>query len=321
MAQDPEIERAVSALAAGDLVAFPTETVYGLGADATSDEAVARIFAAKGRPQINPLIVHVADAGAARNLGRFNEDAEKLADALWPGPLTLVVPRSETCPVSLLATAGLNSIGIRVPSHPGARELLRAFGKPVAAPSANISGRLSPTRAEHVAEQLSGEVAEILDQGGTEVGLESAIISCLTDPPSQLRPGGLSREAIEQVLGKRLLEGIDDQGKPLSPGQLHNHYAPGAQIRLKATSAEPAEALLAFGADVPGHDGPMRNLSPSCDTIEAAANLFAFLHELDRLSDRIAVMPIPDEGLGEAINDRLRRAAAPRTLDATGKTA
>lgn len=321
MANNPDIDRAVSALAAGELVAFPTETVYGLGADATSDEAVARIFAAKGRPQINPLIVHVADVEDARKLGEFNETANFLADALWPGPLTLVVPKSRGCPVSLLASAGLDSIGIRVPSHPVARHLLRAFGKPVAAPSANISGKLSPTRAEHVAEQLSDKVSVILDEGGTEVGLESTIISCLTDPPSLLRPGGLSREAIEQVLGKPLQEGIDDQGRPLAPGQLHNHYAPGALVRLEAGDVRPDEALLAFGADVPEHSGPIRNLSPSGDTVEAAANLFAFLHELDGEADRIAVMPIPNEGLGEAINDRLRRAAAPRALDANGKTA
>ncbi len=321
MAHDPQTDRATTALRAGDLVAFPTETVYGLGADATSDEAVARIFAAKGRPQINPLIVHVPDIADARALGQFNEDADKLAGAFWPGPLTLVVRKAPDCPVSLLATAGLDSIGIRVPSHPRARHLLRAFGKPVAAPSANISGKLSPTRAEHVAVQLSGEVAEIIDEGGTHVGLESTIVSCLTDPPALLRPGGLSRDDIEAVLAKPLKSGVDDQGRPLSPGQLHNHYAPGAELRLDVASAGPGEALLAFGPDVPAHDGPIRNLSPSGNTVEAAANLFAHLHELDAQADCIAVMPIPDEGMGEAINDRLRKAAAPRALDGLEKRA
>ena len=315
MAHDPQIDRAAAALAGGELVAFPTETVYGLGADATSDDAVARIFAAKGRPQINPLIIHVPDVAAARRHGLFNEDAECLAAALWPGPLTLVLPKTAECPVSLLATAGLDSIGIRVPVHPRAGALLRAFGRPVAAPSANISGRLSPTRAEHVAEQLSGAVAEIIDEGATEVGLESTIVSCLTDPPSLLRPGGLSRHAIERVLGKPLQEGVDDQGRPLSPGQLHHHYAPSAKVRLNAETAEPGEALLAFGSNVPPHEGPTMNLSPAGDLTEAAANLFGFLHELDSVSARIAVMPVPAEGLGEAINDRLLKAAAPRALD------
>ncbi|MEM7428005.1 MAG: L-threonylcarbamoyladenylate synthase [Pseudomonadota bacterium] len=315
MTHDPQIARAVAALSAGELVAFPTETVYGLGGDATSDDAVARIFAAKGRPEINPLIVHVADFAAARRLGSFNAGAERLASRFWPGPLTLVVPKAPDCSVSLLATAGLDSIGIRVPAHPRAFSLLRAFGKPVAAPSANVSGRLSPTRAEHVARQLSGAVAEIVDEGPTEVGLESTIVSCLTDPPALLRPGGLGRTEIEAVLSTPLQDGLDDQGRPLSPGQLHNHYAPDAAVRLNASSADEGEALLAFGPEVPVHDGPMRNLSPSGDVTEAAANLFGFLHDLDAEAGRIAVMPVPNGGLGEAINDRLRKAAAPRPLD------
>ena len=315
MGQTPDIVTAAEALKAGRLVAFPTETVYGLGADACSDTAVAAIFAAKGRPEFNPLIMHVGSLEEARRFGTFSPTALKLAEAFWPGPLTLVVARSPDCPVSLLATAGLDSIALRVPAHPIGRALLSAFGGPVAAPSANLSGRLSPTLADHVRDQLGDKVAVIVEGGPTDVGLESTIVSCLTDPPSHLRAGGVAREEIEQALGAALAGGEMEDGKPISPGQLQHHYAPRAALRLNAESAEPGEAVLAFGPNVPAHDGLVLNLSPRGDLQEAAANLFAYLHELDASADRIAAMPVPDTGLGEAINDRLRRAAAPRTLD------
>ncbi len=315
MAQATEIKAAVQALKSGRLVAFPTETVYGLGGDACSDHAVAAIFAAKGRPQFNPLIMHVESLAQAERYGVFGQRALQLAEAFWPGPLTLVVPRQADCGVSLLATAGLDSIALRVPAHPLARELLAAFGGPVAAPSANLSGRLSPTQADHVREQLGSKVAVLLDGGPTEVGLESTIVSCLADPPSLLRAGGVARGEIEAALGLRLAGGEMEDGKPLSPGQLQHHYAPAAALRLNAETPVEDEALLAFGPNVPAHDGLVLNLSPSGDLVEAAANLFAHLHELDARAERIAVSPVPEEGLGEAINDRLRRAAAPRTLD------
>lgn len=315
MVQTSDISAAVKALKAGELAAFPTETVYGLGGDACSDTAVAAIFAAKGRPQFNPLIMHVESLGRAQSYGVFEDRALQLAKHFWPGPLTLVVPKQPDCAVSLLATAGLDSIALRVPAHPAARQLLAAFGGPVAAPSANLSGRLSPTQAGHVREQLGGKVAAIVDGGPTSVGLESTIVSTLTDPPSLLRAGGAAREDIEAALGLKLAGGEMEDGRPLSPGQLQHHYAPEAALRLNANAPEEGEALLAFGPDVPAHGGLILNLSPSGDLVEAAANLFAHLHELDAKAQAIAAMPVPEVGLGEAINDRLRRAAAPRTLD------
>ncbi len=309
-----DVGKAVEALRTGRLVAFPTETVYGLGADAADDSAVANIFAAKGRPRINPLIAHVADAEAAMRLGRFGDTARQLAEAFWPGPLTLVVPRAEGCPVSLLATAGLDTLAIRVPAHPLAQALLAAFGAPVVAPSANVSGRLSPTEAEHVAESpLADEVAVILDGDECPVGVESTIVGFDTDgTPVLLRPGGIPREEIEEVLGKplRMPEG---RGKaPSAPGQLSSHYAPRARLRLNARQPKEGEMFLAFGPDAP-KGVPGLNLSPTGDLREAAANLFAYLRILDETDvDSIAVAPIPEYGLGEAINDRLRRAAAPR---------
>lgn len=315
MPQASDIAAAAKALMAGKLVAFPTETVYGLGGDACSDHAVAAIFAAKGRPQFNPLIMHVASLEEAQRFGDFGPRALELAEAFWPGPLTLVVPKKADCGVSLLATAGLDSIALRVPAHALARELLAAFGGPVAAPSANLSGRLSPTRAGHVREQLGDKVAAILDGGPTEVGLESTIVSCLTEPPSLLRAGGVARGDIEAALGLALAGGEMEDGKPLSPGQLQHHYSPDASLRLNVETPDDGEALLAFGPDVPAHSGLMLNLSPTGDLVEAAANLFAHLHALDAEAARIAVAPVPEEGLGEAINDRLRRAAAPRALD------
>jgi L-threonylcarbamoyladenylate synthase len=301
------IAEAARIVRAGGLVAFPTETVYGLGADATQGQAVARIFEAKGRPRFNPLIVHVADLAAARDLAEFGEDALALARRFWPGPLTLVLPRAAHARVGELVTAGLDTIAIRVPAHPVARALIAAAGVPIAAPSANKSGRVSPTRAEHVADDFGGETLMILDGGGAEAGLESTIVA-LAPRPTLLRPGAAPRADIEAVLGRPLAD--PPSGKVQSPGQLLSHYAPSAALRLDAAGALPGEALLAFGPQAPQD---ALNLSPTGDLREAAANLFAYLRALDaERPSRIAVMPIPAVGLGEAIDDRLRRAAAPR---------
>jgi len=305
-ADDAGLERAVAILRAGGLVAFPTETVYGLGADARNDRAVARLFEAKGRPLFNPLIAHVADADAARAIARFTPEADRLASAFWPGPLTLVLPLKEAAGVSPLVTAGLNTVAVRVPAHPLARRLLRAVGGPVAAPSANPSGRLSPTRAEDVLDTLRGRIAAVLDGGPCPVGVESTIVG-LDGEARLLRPGGLPAEAIEACLGGPLAAHVET-GAPVSPGQIASHYAPEAQVRMNAAGAEPGEVLLGFG-----QTGGDLNLSPTGDLTEAAANLFHYLRDLDRsAAARIAVAPIPDHGLGRAINDRLRRAAAPR---------
>jgi L-threonylcarbamoyladenylate synthase len=303
-----DIGLAADALRRGELVAFATETVYGLGADATNGQAVAAIYEAKGRPSFNPLIVHVPTAEAAMRLGQFNADARKLAGAFWPGPLTIVVERAAGCAVSELVSAGLNSIAIRVPGHEGARKLLEAAGVPVAAPSANRSRQISPTRPEHVLAGLEGRIWGVLDMGACEVGLESTIVSCLGEEPVLLRPGGISREQLDVVLGKPVSIDAGNPLAPVAPGQLESHYAPNAQVRLNATSAREGEVMLGFGKV----DGAM-NLSPSGDLKEAAANLFAMLHALDATgAAAIAVAPIPDIGLGAAINDRLNRAAAPR---------
>ena len=305
------IVAAARVLAAGGLVAFPTETVYGLGADATNGAAVARLYAAKGRPRFNPLIAHVAEARAALALARFSDDARLLAGVFWPGPLTLVLPKAESCPVSDLATAGLDSIAVRVPDHTIAGDLLKAFGKPVVAPSANQSGHVSPTLAEHVRTDLAGRIDLIVDGGPASVGVESTIVSCL-GAPTLLRPGGVPRDVIERVLGHTLvIADAPSDDAPLAPGMLASHYAPKSPLRLNAVDARPGEALLAFGPDAP-HSPTTLNLSPSGDLIEAAANLFHHLRVLDIAGAPIAVMPIPNEGLGEAINDRLARAAAPR---------
>jgi L-threonylcarbamoyladenylate synthase len=305
------IAAAARVLGDGGLVAFPTETVYGLGADATNGEAVARLYAAKGRPRFNPLISHVVDATAALSLARFSEDARKLAGAFWPGPLTLVLPKADDCPVSELATAGLDSIAVRVPDHPFARDLLLAFGRPIVAPSANQSGHVSPTLAEHVRVDLDGRIDLVIDGGPAAVGVESTIVSCL-GAPTLLRPGGVPRIAIEQVLGHPLLDTeTSPDDAPLAPGMLASHYAPKSQLRLNAADVRPGEALLAFGPAALSA-AAMLNLSASGDLVEAAANLFSHLRTLDAAGQTIAVMPIPNEGLGEAINDRLARAAATR---------
>jgi L-threonylcarbamoyladenylate synthase len=309
---------AARALAEGGLVAFPTETVYGLGADATNAFAIARLYQAKGRPAFNPLISHVGDLAAARAVGRFDATALNLAQAFWPGPLTLVLPRAIGCGVAELATAGLETIAIRIPSHPIAREILHAFARPVVAPSANLSGHVSPTTAAHVQSDLEGRIDLIVDGGPVAVGVESTIVGCFEEP-MLLRPGGLPREAIERVLGRTLLQPpadtMSDCTQPLAPGMLASHYAPRTRVRLNATSVEAGEALLAFGPPAQGADNAsaVMNLSPRGDLQDAAANLFGYLRALDaRAARTIAVMPIPEEGLGEAINDRLRRAAVGR---------
>jgi L-threonylcarbamoyladenylate synthase len=302
------LDRAAGLLRAGDLVAFPTETVYGLGGDARSDIAVARIFEAKGRPRFNPLIVHVPDIAAARALAQFDDRAERVASAFWPGPLTLVLPLREEAGLSALVTADLTSVAIRVPAHPVAQGLLRAFGGPVAAPSANPSGRVSPTRADHVMDGLSGRIAAVVDGGASAVGLESTILG-LVGEARLLRPGGIPAEVLEDCLGVTLLTGADP-ARPTAPGQLASHYAPGAAVRLGVTAPTPGAVWIGFG---PECREAVLNLSETGDLVEAAANLFHALREADRLATTlIEVAPIPEHGLGRAINDRLRRAAAPR---------
>ncbi len=305
------IAEAARLLRAGRLVAFPTETVYGLGADATSETAVARVYAAKGRPAFNPLIAHVVNLAAAKAQGIFSADALRLAERFWPGPLTLVLPLAPNATVCAAARAGRSTIALRVPSHPTALSLLGAVNLPLAAPSANRSGRVSPVTAAHVSSDLSGEIDLILDAGPCPVGVESTIVACLDGAPRLLRPGGLSRGLIEEALGAKLA-GATGEGAIIAPGALASHYAPRAKLRLGAFSLEAGEAGLDFG----GHFQASQNvldLSPGRNLDEAAARLFTFLRELDALQpDCIAVAPIPHVGLGEAINDRLRRAAAPR---------
>lgn len=323
--REAAIGAAVAALAAGRLVALPTETVYGLGADATDGRAVAGIYAAKGRPSFNPLIAHVADLAAAETHGIFSDDARKLAVAFWPGPLTLVVPKRPESAISDLATAGLDSVGLRVPAPEVTRAILARFGRPVAAPSANLSGRVSPTTAADVIDDLGPSVAEVIDTGPCPVGVESTIVACLDGAPTLLRPGGVAREALEAALGRPLADPAptacagtadDPASAPLAPGMLSSHYAPRARVRLEATSVAAGEALISFaGQRPPGSDtaAAIVDLSPSGDPAEAASGLFRALRDLDATgAASIAVVPIPAVGLGEAIVDRLRRAAAPR---------
>jgi L-threonylcarbamoyladenylate synthase len=299
-------------------VAFPTETVYGLGADATSDRAVARIYAAKARPSFNPLIAHVTDLSAARREGEFSDAAVRLAQAFWPGPLTLVVPVAARVTVAQLARAGLDSVALRVPDHPVAHALIAAAGRPIVAPSANRSGHVSPTSASHVARDLDGRIDMILDAGPTPVGVESTIVACLGGAPRLLRPGGVDREAIESVLGQGLAatEAATAPGQPLAPGMLASHYAPRARLRLDARELRSDEAGLDFGGRLGTPTGALiLDLSPTRDLTEAAANLFAYLRKLDASgATHIAVAAVPSSGLGEAINDRLARAAAPRDI-------
>lgn len=312
---DEALHEAGELLRAGQLVAMPTETVYGLAGDATNANAVARIFAAKGRPHFNPLIVHLSNAAAAERLGIMTENARLLADAFWPGPLTLVLERAPGCPVAELASAGLSTIALRVPADATAQALIKTAGRPLAAPSANRSGRITATRAQHVAEDLGCTVAMILDAGPTAHGLESTVVDATGESVVLLRPGAVPVEALEEVLGKEIVRTGGSALNPSSPGQLESHYAPAAMLRLDATGVRPGEALLAFGEKLPATAGPVRNLSATGDLVEAAANLFSHLRELDSSgAASIAVMPIPPHGLGEAINDRLRRAAAPRPI-------
>ncbi len=299
------IAKAADLLRQGLLVAFPTETVYGLGGDARNGEAVAAIYEAKGRPSFNPLIAHVASTETAKRFVEWTDQAEQLAQAFWPGPLTMVLPLQDDHGISSLVTAGLDTLAVRVPAHPTARALLASFDGPVAAPSANPSGQISPTTAAHVRTGLEGRIAAILDDGPCGVGLESTIVG-LAGAPALLRPGGVALERIEEVLQTELHH--HQPGDLLTaPGQLQSHYAPDAPVRLNAQATQGAEVLLGFG-DVTCD----LNLSDNSDLAEAAANLFAALHKLNATGRPIAVSPIPDHGLGAAINDRLRRAAAPR---------
>ncbi len=306
------IAEATRLLVNGGLVAFPTETVYGLGADATNAAAIARLYAAKGRPSFNPLIAHVAEPDAAMAEGVFSAAARKLAARFWPGPLTLVVPVAAASRICELARAGLSSVGLRVPAHPVAHALLREVARPIAAPSANRSGHVSPVNAGHVIEDLGKSIDLILDGGPTDLGIESTIVACLDECPRLLRPGGITRETIEEALGHRLIIDEESADGPIAPGMLASHYAPRAKLRLDATALEPGEAGLDFGRRfAPGAN--VLDLSPRGDNVEAAANLYSYLRRLDASgAGQIAVAPIPAEGLGEAIRDRLKRAAAPR---------
>ncbi len=306
---DENIDRAAESLRTGELVAFPTETVYGLGADATNDRAVAKIYEAKNRPHFNPLIVHCPDAESARQLVEFSAFAEAFTQQFWPGAISFILPRRRDSPLSLLLSAGLPTVAIRVPADERARRLLRAARVPVAAPSANSSGRISPTTAAHVEADLGDRVSLILDGGACTLGVESTVVDLTVSPPALLRQGGVTQETLEAVLGSPLSSSLAEDGQPKSPGMLASHYAPSLPVRFLAGSKQPGEAYLGFG---PSTDADL-NLSSAGDLTEAAANLFSYLHQLDDPRwTRIAVAPIPEEGLGRAINDRLRRAAAPR---------
>jgi L-threonylcarbamoyladenylate synthase len=311
-ASESAITGAARLLRDGELVAFPTETVYGLGGDATSETAVAQIFAAKGRPRFNPLIVHVPGLAEAEPLGEFDARARLAARRFWPGPLTLVLPRRAEGGLSLLASAGLATVALRAPRHPVAQSLLRATGKPIAAPSANRSGRVSPTTAAHVTAELGESVALILDAGPCPIGLESTVLDLTDRMPVLLRPGAVTLEELIDLLGA-IETAPADAGAPRAPGSLPSHYAPDLPLRLDALEARLGEALLGFGAEAPPGFAEVQWLSRTGDLTEAAANLFALLRRLDRPEfTGIAVMPIPERGLGRAINDRLRRAAAAR---------
>jgi len=314
LSPSPEaLARAGDLVRAGKLVAFPTETVYGLGADATDDRAVASIYEAKGRPQFNPLIVHVPSIAEADPLVDIDDRALSLMNRYWPGPLTLVLPRRPNSPVSLLVSAGLDTVAVRCPNHQAALAFLRAADRPVAAPSANRSGSVSPTTPQHVVESLGARVPLVLAAGRCAVGVESTVLDLSSRQPALLRPGAVLPEDIERLIGP-ITRGVATPGVLRSPGQMRSHYAPDATVRLDALTAEVDEVFLTFGPDDFARGGAGRlNLSPSGDLAEAAANLFAYLRRLDHPDVRaIAVMPIPEEGLGLAINDRLRRAAAPR---------
>ncbi|MBS3648290.1 threonylcarbamoyl-AMP synthase [Pseudaminobacter sp. 19-2017] len=313
------LEPAVALLEAGDLVAMPTETVYGLAGDATNGAAVARIFEAKGRPRFNPLIAHVASIAMAEEIASFDPLSRKLAEAFWPGPITIVLPLRAGSKVHPLATAGLDTVAVRMPDG-FARELIGRFGRPLAAPSANRSGRISPTTAAAVADDLGDRIRLVVDGGPAPVGVESTIVKVEDGQVRILRPGGISAEEIEALIGAPVLRQTG-KGTIEAPGMMTSHYAPHASVRLNAANVRPGEALLAFGPNRAAGAGKaiaVRNLSERGDLREAAANLFSYLDELDRAgAGTIAVEPVPIAGLGEAINDRLMRAAAPRDLDRT----
>ena len=310
------IDEAAACLRAGGLVAMPTETVYGLAADATNERAVAALYAAKGRPSFNPLIAHFADAAAAAQQAILNDDARRLAEAFWPGPLTLVAPVGEACRVGLLARAGLSTLALRVPAHPIAQSLIAAAGRPLVAPSANRSGHVSATSARHVLDDLEGRIDLILDDGPCRIGVESTIVACLDGGPKMLRPGAIAKDQIEAALGRRLANANSDPGAPLAPGGLASHYAPRARLRLNAAHVGAGEVGLDFASRfIAAGGGPTLDLSPSGDLNEAAANLFAHLRRLDAGgAEAIAVAPVPTRGLGAAINDRLMRAASGHTV-------
>ena len=317
VAATPEaVEVAAGMLRDGELVAFPTETVYGLGADATRDDAVAAVYAVKGRPKSNPLIIHVSSVDAASEIARFDKRADILAETFWPGPLTLILPRHPDCLVSNLACADLAAIAVRIPANDIALDLLRKTRRPIAGPSANASGRTSPTTARHVRQSLGDAISMILDGGPCQVGIESTVITLADDEPLLLRPGGIPVEEIERLIGRVSEPASNSDPSPSSPGRAVSHYAPSLPVRLDATSADADEALLAFGPDVPEGAAITLNLSPGGDIDEAAANLYRMLLELDDpVFTQIAVMALPDIGVGRAINDRLGRAAAPRSQE------
>jgi L-threonylcarbamoyladenylate synthase len=313
---DPESDSAITHAAAliqqGRLVAFPTETVYGLGADATNDAAVAAIFSAKQRPEFNPLIIHVANADAARSLVEFNELATRLAKQFWPGALSMILPRRTDCPVSLLAGAGLDTLALRVPEHGIAQALLVAADRPIAAPSANRSGQISPTEAAHVNESLGASVDLILDGGPCSLGVESTVLDLTWDVPAILRPGGVTREDLEEVIGQVRVSS-EVVLAPASPGMMASHYAPNLPLRLDIGVVQESEALLSFGPHGLTGFAKELNLSLTANLDEAAANLFAMLRALDQPEySGIAAMKVPNERIGHAINDRLKRAASPR---------
>ncbi|MDB5406582.1 MAG: tsaC [Rhodospirillales bacterium] len=312
-ATSDDIATAARLLRDGALVAFPTETVYGLGGDATSERSVAAIFAAKGRPRFNPLISHLSAAGTVGDFAELDGRARRLAEAFWPGPLTLVLRRRRDCAIALLASAGLDTVALRVPAHPAAQALLAAAGRPIAAPSANRSGRVSPTSASHVRNELGDRIAAIVDGGACRVGIESTVLDLSGERAVLLRPGAVTLATLMETIGPITLADATDAATPHGPGMMTSHYAPSLPLRLDVANARPDEVLLAFG-DTASAGGTTIWLSRSGDLEEAAAKLFAALREADRPGFAgIAVMPIPDLGLGAAINDRLRRAAAPRS--------
>ncbi len=296
---------AIELLSAGELIGLPTETVYGLAADATNADAVAKIFALKNRPQFNPLIAHVSSLDMAGAQAEFSRKAQRLAEAFWPGPFTMVLPKSATNTICDLARAGLETQALRFPAHPVAQEVIATFGKPIAAPSANISGHVSPTSAQHVKDEFGANLSLVLDGGSARIGLESTVVAVLNDEVTLLRPGSISKDEIEAVVGETG-SSLHDDNAPKSPGMLSRHYSPEARLRLNVTSPEPEEAFLGFG---PTTAETTLSLSETGDLTEAASNLYAMIRELDLSHDAIAVAPIPQDGIGAAINDRLRRAA------------